>query len=73
MKIDNGRRGRLVIDGVFDGVAGVARQFVSFIPNRSARSPEEATAGTLDGEPVLLSPAKDPNSSFWVSRFERVQ
>ena len=55
MIIDNGRQVRLVIDGVFDGMAGLSRGVVAFVPNRSGRGPEEARGGLLDGEPVRLA------------------
>lgn len=72
IEIDNGKRLRLVIEGVFDGTAGVAGGYVSFVPNRNARKPDEATGGTLDGKGVLLAPAKDPHSEFWLSRYRFV-
>ena len=70
MIIDNGSQQRLEIDGVFEGIAGVAEGFVSFVPNRFARRPSAAVAGKLNGVPVRLSPQKDPSGPFWTSRFE---
>lgn len=54
--IDNGRRVRMVVDGVFDGMAGESRGVIAFIPNRSESRPEAARGGLMDGEPVLLQP-----------------
>lgn len=73
MIIDNGSRQRLEIAGVFEGVAGVAGAFVSFAPNRFARSPAQAAAGMLAGVPVRLAPKKDPAGPFWTSRFEVIE
>lgn len=70
MLIDNGRRDTLIIDGVFEGVAGIAGAFVSFIPNRSTRAPSIVRAGILGGIPVALKPEKEADSPFWTSRFE---
>ncbi len=69
MIVDNGSRQRLEIDGVFEGIAGVAGAYVSFVPNRFDRRPQDATAGVLNGVAVLLSPRKDPTGPFWTSRF----
>ena len=73
MQIDSGSRLHLVIDGVFDGTAGVAGGRVSFVPNRGQRPPSAARAGILDGKPVLLSPTKEADGPFWTSRYEAVQ
>lgn len=73
MIIDNGSRQSLAIDGVFEGVAGVAGPFVSFVPNRFARSPAQAVAGVLSGVPVRLAPKKDPAGPFWTSRYEVIE
>lgn len=70
--IDNGARKRLVIEGIFDGIAGVANGYVSFVPNRNTRDPREATGGTLDGKGITLAPVKDPHSDFWLSRYRFV-
>ena len=70
MKIDNGRRAPLEIDGVFSGEAGVRGRFVSFIPNQVGRRADMARAGILEGVPVKLAPMKDVSGPFWTSRFE---
>ena len=70
MKIDNGRRVPLEIEGVFSGLAGVRGPFVSFIPNRAGKRADAARGGILDGKPVTLDPMKDPTGPFWTSRFE---
>ena len=72
MIIDNGERLPLIIDGVFEGVAGVAGAFVSFIPNRVGRNPAKATGGILGGVPVFLAPVKDAEGPFWTARYEVV-
>lgn len=72
MIIDNGERRPLVIDGVFEGIAGVAGAFVSFVPNRAARDPAKVRAGVLAGVPVFLAPVKDAEGPFWTSRYEVV-
>ena len=69
--INNGKRAHLVIDGVFDGEAGVQGNQLAFVPNRSGRLPGTAKGGLLDGEPILLSTRKDPNGPFWLATFER--
>jgi hypothetical protein len=57
MGIDNGRRVRLVIAGLFAGEAGESRGVVSFIPTRKARPSQLRLIeeGELDGAPVALS------------------
>ncbi len=70
-EIDSGSRLRLEIDGVFDGVAGVAGGRVSFVPNRAQKQPGAARAGILDGAPVLLTPVKEAEGPFWTSRYEK--
>lgn len=70
MRIDNGDRKVLSIDGVFEGVAGVAGPYVSFVPNRFSRKPAQVRAGTLAGVPVMLNSVKDAEGPFWTARFE---
>ncbi len=72
MKIDNGYRAPLSIDGVFEGLAGVQGGFVSFVPNRSSRRPDEAKGGILNGQAVRIAPKKDPEGPFWTSAWERL-
>lgn len=55
MSIDNGRRVRLIVDGLFDGMAGESGGVVAFVPNLSAMRPEAARGGIMDGDPVLLT------------------
>lgn len=55
MIIDNGSTLPLVIQGVFEGTAGVSRGRVAFTPNRIGRPPLLARGALLDGEPVMLS------------------
>jgi len=73
MIVDNGTRQPLIIAGVFEGMAGVAGGFVSFIPNRAGKAPGKAGAGILNGVPVLLKPTKDADGPFWTSRFEVIE
>jgi hypothetical protein len=68
--IDNGRRGRLIIAGVFDGIAGVVGNRLAFVPNRFDRRPDLARGGVLDDQPIMIAPQKDPEGPFWSSRFE---
>jgi len=70
MIVDNGSRQPLVIEGVFEGLAGVAGAFVSFIPNRAGRAPGAASGGLLNGVAVLLRPMKDAEGPFWTARYE---
>lgn len=70
MIIDNGQRRRLVIDGIFEGMAGVAAGYVSFVPNMGARAPTRGTRGELDGVPIRLAPKKDASGPFYTSRYE---
>jgi hypothetical protein len=69
--IDNGRQRRLVVSGVFDGVAGESNGALAFIPNRAGKRPQDARGGLLDGEPVLLTlvTAPGPKSPFCVVRY----
>ena len=68
MKIDNGEWRHLVIDGVFDGMAGLSRGMLAFVP-RGGRKPEEARAGTLDGEPVRLTITRDGEGPAYLATF----
>lgn len=70
MKIDNGRRARLVVPGVFDGDAGVVGNRATFVPNRYGDRPNTVRGGLLDGAPVLLAITKDENGPFWTARYE---
>lgn len=71
MKIDNGRRARLIIEGVFDGDAGLSRGLLAFRPNRSTAKPDLARGATLDGEPILIAPRLDQASGYWLTSFTR--
>jgi hypothetical protein len=55
MIINNGERKRLIIAGVFDGICGVSRGLVAFLPNRVGTPPELARGGLLDGDPIMLT------------------
>lgn len=70
--IRNGRRARLIIDGVFDGIAGVQGDRIAFAPNRIGTHPARARGGLLDGKPVLLTVTKDASGPFWTARFEEI-
>lgn len=59
MIVDNGTRAHLIIDGVFDGTAGLSRGVVAFIPNRTGRKPQDARGGLLDGAPVRVAVTVD--------------
>ena len=54
MIVDNGKRRRLVVAGMFDGLAGESEGLLSFIPNRTGRRASDIRAGILDGEVVHL-------------------
>lgn len=69
-EIDNGSRMHLVIDGVFDGMAGVQGRFLSFAPNRFGKRADQAFGGILNGLPVRLAPKKDPAGPLWTSTWE---
>lgn len=62
MIIDNGRRVRLIIAGLFDGQAGESDGVVSFIPNRSGTRPASARGALLDGAPVFLTLREGPTA-----------
>ncbi|TXI87768.1 MAG: hypothetical protein E6Q40_04535 [Cupriavidus sp.] len=68
--IDNGRRASLIIEGVFDGIAGVSGDTLAFVPNLIARRPADARGALLDGRPIRIAPRKDITGAFWCSRFE---
>jgi uncharacterized phiE125 gp8 family phage protein len=53
--IDNGRRVRLIIAGLFDGEAGESQGVLAFIPNRKPKRARFARDGELDGAPVRLT------------------
>lgn len=72
MKVDNGRRVRLIIPGVFDGWAGVQGNKASFIPNRLGSRPEAIKGGMLDGQPVLLWTTKEEGGRIYTARFEEI-
>lgn len=55
MSIDNGRQRRLIVPGVFDGIAGESEGLLAFIPDRNGKPARYARLGTLDGEQVALS------------------
>jgi hypothetical protein len=61
MIIDNGRRRRLVVSGVFDGMCGESEGLLSFIPNLAGKKPEAARGGLLDGEPIALTIVRTPD------------
>lgn len=67
--IDNGRRRRLVIAGLFDGTAGESEGLLSFIPNRSGARPADVRAGLLDGQPVLLELVPSAAQPFVTYRY----
>jgi hypothetical protein len=68
--IDNGSRVRLVIAGVFDGIAGRQGNKLAFLPNRAGSRPSAVKGGIMDGVPVRLVTTKDAEGPFWTSRFE---
>ena len=70
MKVTNGERLPLQIEGVIDGDAGVVGSWLAFRPNRSQVRPEDARVGILDGQPVTLQPVRDASGQVWTSRFE---
>lgn len=70
MKIDNGEWRHLVIAGVFDGLAGLSRGVLAFIPTQPNRKVESARAGTLDGEPVRLTIERDGDGPVYLAKFE---
>lgn len=72
MIIDNGTRVTLIIEGVFNGMAGVSGAYVSFVPNMGVRAPRVAT-GVLNGVPVRLMPKKDPSGPFYTGRYEAIE
>lgn len=73
MIIDNGRRVRLIIDQVFDGMAGELGGKLAFIPNRAGARPHAAKGALLDGVPVRIFPIKDASGPFWSARYEVIQ
>ena len=73
MNVDNGRRVRLEIAGVFEGIAGVQGNRATFVPNRSSARPEAVKGGLLDGKPVLLTTAKEADGPMYVARFQVIE
>lgn len=70
MKITNGERLPLQIEGVIDGDAGVVGAWLAFRPNRFERRPEEARTAILNGQPVTIQPVRDASGLVWTSRYE---
>jgi len=68
--IDNGRRAHLVIEGVFDGPAGLQGGLLAFVPNLTDARPDAVHGGLLDGMPIRLTASKDPVGPFWTARYE---
>lgn len=68
--IISGRRADLVIEGVFDGKAGVQGNQLAFVPNRGGANPASVKGGTLDGSPIRLVSRRDASGLFWTARFE---
>jgi hypothetical protein len=54
MIVDNGSRARLVVPGVFDGIAGVMGSELAFIPTGAMKA-DGVRVGLLDGKPVSLN------------------
>jgi hypothetical protein len=71
--IDNGRRGRLEIAGVFEGEAGIQGNSVAFRPNRAGSQPATAKGGILEGRPVFLTCKKDAVGPFWTAQFRVIE
>lgn len=71
MTVDNGTRVRLIVAGVFDGVAGMARGRLAFVPNRSGVDPVTVRGGLLDGRPVLLAIKRD-RAPFYSATYTEV-
>jgi len=71
--IDNGRRAALVIDGVFDGQAGVQGTQLAFIPNRLKKRPGAVRGAVLDGVPVFLSAQRDTGGGLWTAHYEVIE
>ena len=70
MNVDNGRRVRLEIAGVFEGLAGVQGNRASFVPNRSSARPESVKGGILDGQNVRLVTTRDGDGPVYIARFQ---
>lgn len=73
--IDNGRQRRLVIAGLFDGIAGESDGLLAFIPNRSGKRPQEVRGGLLDDQPISLTlvAAPAPKRPFCSFRYRVLQ
>lgn len=69
MIVDNGSRVPLVIDGVFDGDAGLSRGVLAFIPNRTGRAPEQVRGGVMNGHGVKLTVERDGEGPMYLARF----
>lgn len=68
MIVDNGRRGILVIEGVFDGVAGVQADELAFVCARAVRVTPSSKAW-LDGRPIKLAMHRDARAPYCVATF----
>jgi hypothetical protein len=71
MIVDNGRRRRLIVSGIFDGICGESEGVLSFIPNLNGKRPDAARGGLLDGEPVALTivSAPDKKNPFVMAQY----
>ena len=72
MIIDNGSQVALSIPNVFEGTAGLAKGLLAFIPNGTARRPDQATRGTLDGRAVTLSISRMDKGPMYVATYREV-
>lgn len=71
--VDNGERLALTISGIFDGVCGVSRGTIAFVPNRTGRNPLQAAGAMLDGSPIRLSEVtRCPDGSF-TARYQAIK
>lgn len=70
MIVDNGTQSRLVIPGVFEGMCGVSRGKLWFVPNSDRLDPARATVGILDEQAIRIQPVKDSNGPGWSARYE---
>lgn len=70
MIVDNGTQSRLVVPGVFEGMCGVSRGKLWFVPNVDRLDPARATVAILDDKAIRIQPVKDSNGAGWSARYE---
>jgi hypothetical protein len=73
--VDNGKQRRLIIAGLFDGIAGEQNGVLAFIPNLKGKRASEVRRGVLDEQPVHLMLKRSPTAAdrFALFTYRRIE